>query len=247
MTILGLCSYVKVLYLRRLNYRKKRRSRLNQMFDYHGSQLSSLAHDSFRIKNGKSMIIDPFNLRSTPEHADILLISHEHFDHLSLDNIKKVVTENTTIVTIPAVKKELSSLKVKEVKAAKPGDKLKIGDISIELVPAYNLNKFREPGKVFHPKEDGKAGFIIGIRGVRVYHAGDTDAIPEMKGLKPDVALLPVSGTYVMTPEEAAQAAKMVEPKLAIPMHYGVIVGSEQDAQKFKQLATVEVQILKPE
>src|SRR5207253_5928827 len=83
---------------------------------------------------------------------------------------------------------------------------------------------------------------IIGIRGVRVYHAGDTDAIPEMKGLKPDVALLPVSGTYVMTAEEAAQAAKMVEPKLAIPMHYGVIVGSEQDAQKFKQLATVEVQ-----
>src|SRR2546430_5914371 len=80
-------------------------------------------------------------------------------------------------------------------------------------MPAYNLNKFREPGKVFHPKEDGKAGYIIGIKGVRVYHAGDTDAIPEMKGIKADVALLPVSGTYVMTAEEAAQAAKMVEPR----------------------------------
>ena len=189
------------------------------MFDYHGLKISWLGHDSFRIKNGKTIIIDPFKLRSTPDKADILLISHEHFDHLSLDDIKKVVTENTTIVTIPAVKKELSSLKVKEVKVAKPGDKVKIGDISIDLVPAYNLNKFREPGKVFHPKEDGKVGFIIGMKGLRIYHAGDTDAVPEMKGLKPDVALLPVSGTYVMNAEEAAQAARMVEPKLAIPMH----------------------------
>ena len=210
-------------------------------------KISWLGHDSFKIKNGKTVIIDPFKIRPTSDKADILLISHEHFDHFSLDDIKKVVNQNTTIVTIPAVKKELSSLQVKEVKAVKPGDKLKIGEVSIEVVPAYNLNKFREPGKVFHPKEDGKAGFIIGIKGIRVYHAGDTDAIPEMKRLKPDVALLPVSGTYVMTPEEAAQAVKMVEPKLAIPMHYGVIVGTEQDAQKFKQLTTVEVQILKPE
>ena len=210
-------------------------------------KISWLGHDSFKIKNGKTVIIDPFKIRPTSDKADILLISHEHFDHFSMDDIKKVVNQNTTIVTIPVVKKELSSLQVKEVRAAKPGDKLKIGDVSIEVVPAYNLNKFREPGKVFHPKEDGKVGFIVGIKGVRVYHAADTDAIPEMKGLKPDVALLPVSGTYVMTPEEAAQAVKMVEPKLAIPMHYGVIVGTEQDAQKFKRLTTVEVQILKPE
>jgi len=209
--------------------------------------ISWLGHDSFKIKNGKTVIIDPFKIRPTTDKADILLISHEHFDHFSLDDIKKVVNENTTIVTIPAVKKELSSLKVKEVKVVKPGDKLNLGEVSIEVVPAYNLNKFREPGKVFHPKEDGKAGFIIGIKGVRVYHAGDTDIIPEMKGLKPDVALLPVSGTYVMTAEEAAQAAKIMEPKLAIPMHYGAIVGTEQDAQKFKQLTTVQVQILKPE
>jgi L-ascorbate metabolism protein UlaG (beta-lactamase superfamily) len=217
------------------------------LYEYHGLKISWLGHDSFKIKNGKTVIIDPFKIRPTSDRADILLISHEHFDHFSLDDIKKVVNENTTIVTIPAVKKDLSSLKVREVKAVKPGDKLKLGEVSIEVVPAYNLNKFREPGKVFHPKEDGKAGFIIGIKGVRVYHAGDTDIIPEMKGLKPDVALLPVSGTYVMTAEEAAQAVKMVEPKLAIPMHYGAIVGTEQDAQKFKQLTTVEVQILKPE
>ena len=217
------------------------------MFDYHGLKITWLGHDSFRIKNGKTVIIDPFKLRSISDKADILLISHEHFDHLSLDDIKKVVKDDTTIVTIPAVKKELSGLKVKEIKAAKPGDKVSIGDVTIELVPAYNLNKFREPGKVFHPKEDGKAGFIIGMKGLRIYHAGDTDAVPEMKGLKPDIALLPVSGTYVMSAEEAAQATKMIEPKLVIPMHYGAIVGSEQDALRFKQLVKVEVQILKQE
>jgi len=217
------------------------------VFDYHGVQIAWLGHDSFVVKNGKTVIIDPFKLHSSPGKADILLISHEHFDHLSLDDIKKVSDESTTIVTIPAAKKELASIKVKEIKTVKPGDHMKIGDISIETVSAYNLNKFREPGKVFHPKDDGKVGFIVGMKGLRIYHAGDPEAIPEIKGLKPDIALLPVSGTYVMTPDEAAEAARMIQPKLAIPMHYGAIVGSEKDAEKFKQLASCEVHILKPE
>jgi len=217
------------------------------LFEYHGVKISWLGHDSFRISNGKTIIIDPFKIRAIPDKADILLVSHEHFDHLSLDDIKKVSSDKTTIVTILAAKKELSSMKVKEVKAVKPGDKVAFGDITIEVVPAYNLNKFREPGKPFHPKEDGKVGFILSINGVRVYHAGDTDPIPEMKSFKTDVALLPVSGTYVMTPEEAAEATRMIKPKLAIPMHYGAIVGSENDAEKFKQLAACPVQILKPE
>lgn len=217
------------------------------MFNYHGVQITWLGHDSFIVKDGKTVIIDPFKLRSSPGKADILLISHEHFDHLSLEDIKKVVGNDTTVVTIAAAKKELGSVKVKEVKSVKPGDNVKIGDVSIEVVPAYNLNKFREPGRVFHPKDDGKVGFIIGMKGMRIYHAGDTDVIPEMKGLKPDVALLPVSGTYVMTADEAAEAARMIQPKLAIPMHYGAIVGSEKDAEKFKQLAPCEVHILKPE
>ncbi len=217
------------------------------MFDYQGVKISWLGHDSFRIKNGKTVIIDPFKIRPIPDKADVLLISHEHFDHLSLDDIKSVSTDKTTIVTIPACKRELTNLKVKEVKAVKPGDKVSVGDVSVELVPAYNLNKFREPGKPFHPKADGKVGFIVSIKGVRIYHAGDTDAIPEMKNIKTDVALIPVSGTYVMTPEEAAEAASMIKPKLAIPMHYGAIVGSEKDAERFKQLASCPVQILKPE
>lgn len=217
------------------------------MLEYQGVKISWLGHDSFKIKNGKTIIIDPFKLRSAPEKADILLVTHEHFDHLSLDDIKKVVSEKTTVVTISSCRSELSKLKVKEVKFVRPGDKVNVDDVTVEAVPAYNLNKFREPGKVFHPKDDGKAGYIVTVKGVRIYHAGDTDAIPEMKGLKTDVALLPVSGTYVMTSEEAAEAARTINPKLAIPMHYGAIVGSERDAEKFKQLATCPVQILKPE
>ena len=217
------------------------------MFEYQGVKISWLGHDSFRIKNGKTIIIDPFKIRPLADKADVLLISHEHFDHLSLDDIKKVSSEKTTVVTTPACKKELSSLKVKDVKVVKPGDKVVLGDVSLEVVPAYNLNKFREPGKPFHPKEDGKIGFILSVKGVRIYHAGDTDPIPEMKSFKTDIALLPVSGTYVMTPEEAGEATRMIKPKLAIPMHYGTIVGSESDAERFKQLANCPVQILKPE
>ena len=210
-------------------------------------KVSWLGHDGFKIKNGKTVIIDPFKIRSSSEKADILLISHEHFDHLSVEDIKKVASDKTTVIAAASCKDELSKLKFRDVKLVRPGDRVKLDDVSIEAVPAYNLNKFREPGKVFHPREEGKVGYIVQMKGVRVYHAGDTDVIPEMKSFKADMALLPVSGTYVMTSQEAAEAAKMIGPKLAIPMHYGAIVGSESDAERFKQLASCQVQILKPE
>src|SRR5437899_10228253 len=107
------------------------------MLEFQRLKITWLGHDSFKIKDGKTVIIDPFKIRPTSEKADILLITHEHFDHFSMDDIKKIINENTTIITIPAVKKELSTLKVKEVKVVKPGDKLKLGDISIDVVPAY--------------------------------------------------------------------------------------------------------------
>ncbi len=217
------------------------------MFEYQGIKVTWLGHDGFKITNGKTVIIDPFKIRSSPGKADILLLSHEHFDHLSIEDIKKVVTERTTVLAAASCKDELSKLKFKDVKIVRPGDKVKLDDVIVEAVPAYNLNKFREPGKVFHPKEEAKVGYIVQLKGVRVYHAGDTDAIPEMKSLKVDLALLPVSGTYVMTYQEAAEAARMIGPKVAIPMHYGAIVGSENDAERFKQLASCQVQILKPE
>jgi L-ascorbate metabolism protein UlaG (beta-lactamase superfamily) len=139
-------------------------------------------------------------------------------------------------------------LKPKAVRLVAPGDRLTVDGVTVEVLPAYNVNKFRSPGNPFHPKADGKVGFILGIGGVRFYHAGDTDEIPEMAGAKGvDVALLPVSGTYVMTAEEAAKACNAIQPKLAIPMHYAAIVGSAVDAEAFRKAVKCRVEILTAE
>ena len=217
------------------------------MFDFHGVKLSWLGHDGFRIQNGKVVYIDPFKIETGGPKADIVLISHEHFDHCNVEDLTKVVTPATVIVAHSQSKGELAKLKVKEVKIIKPGDKISVGDIRVEAVPAYNLNKFREPGRVFHPKEDGKVGFIVTMKGVRIYHAGDTDHIPEMKSVHTDIALLPVSGTYVMTAQEAAEAAATIKPQIAIPMHYGAIVGNTTDADDFRKLVKCEVKLLEKE
>lgn len=216
------------------------------MYEYGGLKISWLGHDSFRIRNGKVIYIDPYQIGGG-EKADILLISHEHFDHCSADDIKKIANDDTTIVAIESCRGEVSKAKVGSTRYVKPGDKVEVSGIRVEAVPAYNVNKFRSPGKPFHPKEEGKVGFIIDWSNVRIYHAGDTDLVAEMTGLKTDVALLPVSGTYVMTADEAAEAVNRIKPKVAIPMHYGAIVGSRDDAEKFRKLAKCDVAILNKE
>ncbi len=196
------------------------------MFDYEGIQFHWMGHDGFRIvgENKKTIYIDPFQIQKAQQNkndADILLLSHNHFDHLSIEDLK--------------------GIQVKEIKGVRPGDKLEIEDIPIEIIRAYNTNK------KFHPKDDEKVGFIFTINNQRIYHTGDTDIIPEMKSVNADIAFVPVSGTYVMTSDEAAQAVNnFIKPrKLAIPMHYGSIVGTEKDAETFRQLVKVcETKIL---
>jgi len=217
------------------------------MFEYHGIKLSWLGHDGFRIENGKVVYIDPFKIEAGGPKADIVLVSHEHSDHCSPADLRKVITPATVIVAHSQSKNELSKLNVKEIKIMKPGDKINVGDVAIEAVPAYNVNKYREPGRVFHPEEDGKLGYVVTIEGVRIYHAGDTDHIPEMKNIQTDIALLPVSGTYVMTAHEAAEAAATINLQIAIPMHYGAIVGGRIDAETFQKLAKCEVKLLEKE
>lgn len=188
------------------------------------SNIRWLGHDGFLIKAGdKNIVIDPYELESAVE-ADILLISHDHFDHCSVDDAAKVVKPGTVIVTEKDSAAKLSG----DVRVVAPGDVVEIGDVTVTAVPAYNTNKD------FHPKGNGWLGFVITYNGVRVYHAGDTDFIPEMEALDVDIALLPVSGTYVMTWDEAVEAAKKIMPQIAIPMHYGGIVGTSEDADKFK-------------
>ncbi|MDY6839458.1 MAG: MBL fold metallo-hydrolase [Thermodesulfobacteriota bacterium] len=195
-----------------------------------------LGHDGFLIKaEGKVIVIDPFQIQEC-ELADVILVSHEHYDHCSPADVKKIQKDSTIIVTEADSAKKLSG----DVKTMKPGDKITVSGIPIEAVPAYNTNK------AFHPKENGWLGFILTVDGVRIYHAGDTDDIPEMASFQVDIALLPVSGTYVMTAEEAVEATKKIKPKVVIPMHYGAIVGSTDDAQRFAEAlrGTCEVVVL---
>lgn len=205
-----------------------------------------LGHDSFLIVDearGKRIYVDPYQL-GHHEPADLILISHDHFDHFSLEDVAKLEKPDTVFVTVPSVAKQLPG---RNVIAVQPGDKVVASDVPVEAVAAYNVNKFRSPGQPFHPKSAGFVGFILTVDGRRIYHTGDADLIPEMAGLQVDVALLPVSGTYVMTPEEAAEAAARIRPGVAVPMHYGAIVGSEADARRFAQLAAekgVAVEIL---
>lgn len=194
-----------------------------------------IAHDTFRIAGSKLVYTDPYKVKKNDE-ADIVLLSHEHFDHLSREDLQKVIMPGTTIVASPLCKEGLSGVKVKGIHFLDPGGKITVSKVEIEAVPAYNINKFRAPGQAFHPKGEKRLGFVFKMDGTTVYFAADTDFIPEMKSIRCDIALLPVSGTYVMTAEEAAEAAQALNPKIAVPMHYGAIVGSEEDAKKFKSL-----------
>ena len=188
----------------------------------------------FLVKfEGKNIYFDPYQI-SGGEPADLILVSHDHYDHCSVDDINRIRKDDTVIVTNSSSAKRLKG----DVRVVKAGDEVTVKGLRIKAVPAYN------PTKRFHPKSYGGLGFIVDFGGVKVYHAGDTDLIPEMEGLEVDIALLPVSGTYVMTAEEAARAAEVIKPKVAIPMHYGAIVGTSRDAERFKQLAPAEVEVV---
>ncbi len=197
------------------------------------SRMRWLGHDSFLIEGPPTIYFDPWQLPAGLPLADIVLVSHEHFDHCSPDDVAKVSGADTTVVAAQAAAGKLKG----NVRVLHPGEKLTVGEVTIEAVPAYNVNKFRRPGVPFHPREAQHNGYVVSIGGERVYFAGDTDHIPEMADIECDVALLPVSGTYVMTAGEAAQAAKVIRPRVAVPMHYGAgVVGSADDARRFAEL-----------
>lgn len=192
-----------------------------------------LGHDCIRLDGSVVVCIDPYQITAS-RPADLILITHEHFDHCSPEDVAKVVKEDTVIVTDAASARKLEG----DVRVVAAGDRLTVKGVDIEVYPAYNTNKD------FHPKKAGMLSFVVTLDGVRYYHCGDTDVIPEMKDMKADVAFLAVSGTYVMTAEEAVEAARTIRPKVAIPMHYGAIVGSDDDAQRFKKALEGEIEVV---
>ena len=188
-----------------------------------------LYHSSIRISKGKIIYIDPFKIDKNYNDADIVFITHDHFDHYSEEDIDKVINENTTII-IPEelltkiLRKGINKNAVITVESNK---EYMVQGIKFETIPAYNTNK------TFHPKENDWVGYIITLDGIRYYIAGDTDITEENRKVKCDVAFVPVGGTYTMNFKEAAQLINEIQPKIAVPIHYGSVVGKVQDAVDF--------------
>ncbi len=214
--------------------------------EFNGIKLEWLHHACFRVSDKNTIIYtDPYKIINDYNDADIILITHDHYDHLDIESIKKLVNKNTIIVAQKDCENKLKDVNNRKVFVL-PNEVKIINNITIKTVPSYNINKFSAEGKPFHPKEKGNVGYIFIINNNRIYIAGDTDLIPEMKDYREDIALLPISGVYVMNPNEAAEAAVKMHPKIAIPMHYGSGIGTAKDAEEFKILLKnkIEVEVL---
>lgn len=201
-------------------------------------ELNWLGNAGFLIEDGKKIYIDPYNLSGEKPKADIILITHRHQDHCSIVDMEKILKDGTTVILTADCQSKLTKSDYRiNMQIIEPGDELELQGVKIQAVPAYNLDK------EFHTKAEGWVGYIIKFENTIIYHAGDTDIIPEMEKLtgygkdgNEFVALLPVGGKFTMNYEEAANAAEKIKPSLAIPMHYGSVQGTEQDADKFVEL-----------
>lgn len=203
-----------------------------------GVNIEFLGHAGFLVSNGKKIAIDPYNVSANVDKVDLILITHSHFDHCSIKDIEKL-SKPGTIVVIPAdAQSKITKVENVEMQIIEVGDKLEFDGVKVEAFPSYNVDKD------FHLKSEGWLGYLIKIKDVIIYHAGDSDFIPEMKKLTgygkhgvEFVVLLPVSGKFVMNAEEAAEAASLINPNIAIPMHYGAgVAGTKEDAEKFVEL-----------
>ena len=198
-------------------------------------ELKWLGHSGFLIRNSKIIYIDPYNIKDGYEKADIILITHSHYDHCSVADLQKIVKNGTKIVIPADCQSKITRFDVPiNIEVVEPGLEIVLGDIKISTIPAYNIDK------PFHNKREGWVGYLIKINDILIYHAGDTDKISEMQKLtghkqsnKQFIALLPIGGRFTMSVEEAVDAAKLIKPSLVIPMHYGSVVGNEEDADEF--------------
>jgi len=207
--------------------------------------LEWLGHSGFRLRVGRELVyIDPYRVPDRSPPADLILVTHGHYDHFSPQDVERLSTERTWLVGPAAVAERVSG----QVHSIAPGEALDddmVRGLHVAAIAAYNTSKRDADGNAFHPREAGWVGYDLNVRGERLYHSGDTDVIPEMDGITGvDVALLPVSGIYVMTAHEAAEAARRIQPRVAVPMHWGQHIGTEEDARAFADRAPVEVQIL---
>lgn len=188
-----------------------------------------LTHSSIRIAGNPVVYVDPFHVADDLHDADIILITHDHFDHFSPEDIARVI-KSDTILVVPKKMEELAEdIICGQLITVEPKERKQLGSIAIETVPAYN------PLKPFHPKGKGWVGYLIEKDGIRIYVAGDTDITKESKEVSCDVAMVPVGGVYTMDAKDAAELVNVIRPKVAIPTHYGSVAGSKEDGEVFRK------------
>ncbi len=202
-------------------------------------QIQVLCHSSIKITTDKIIYLDPFKIKEENHDADIIMITHSHYDHFSEKDINKIKNSYTKIlVTRDLLSKTLElGFEDKNIIIVEPNNIYNVLNIKIQTIPAYNTNK------MFHPKDNNWVGYILLIEDKKIYIAGDTDITEENKKIKVDIALVPIGGTYTMTAKEAAQLVNIIKPKIAIPIHYAEIVGTEEDAKQFKQLVDKTINV----
>ncbi len=199
-----------------------------------------LTHSSIRIQSGDTVLyVDPYKVSGRPQDADYVFITHDHFDHFSPEDIEKVSCDKTVLV-VPEKMRDKVLQEADETRGiipVKPDSPYDINGFSFETVPAYNRLK------PFHPKTAGWVGYIFCLDGKRIYVAGDTDATPDAKKVRCDVALVPVGGTYTMNASQAAELVNTIRPAAAIPTHYGSVAGSAADAENFQRKVDPAIQV----
>lgn len=199
-------------------------------------------HSSIKIKKDVTIYIDPYRIDKEYNDADYVFCTHEHYDHFSPEDIEKVMKEETVIITVPSTLEETMKLQPDRSKIVLvgPNESYDMKNIKFETTVAYNENK------LFHQKTKKWVGYIITIQDEKFYIAGDTDDLPELENIKCDVAFVPVGGMYTMNYSEAANLVNEIHPKIAIPTHYGLIIGSKEDAEEFKKavISDIKVEIL---
>jgi L-ascorbate metabolism protein UlaG (beta-lactamase superfamily) len=204
-------------------------------------KIDVFTHSSIRVRSSLGAIyLDPFHMREEPHDAAYVLITHQHYDHFSPEDIRKVIGRDTILVAPESMLDDARELEpeVKEIVAVKPGVYREISGLEIETIPAYNTVK------PFHPKRAEWVGYILRVDGKRIYIAGDTGLTREAKEVRCDIALLPVGGTYTMDVKRAAELANTIRPEYAIPTHYGSVVGREGDGQAFANLVKSPVKVV---
>lgn len=189
-----------------------------------------LIHSSIKFSKDIIIYFDPYKINKDYHDADIIFITHSHYDHYSPLDIKKVIKDNTIVVCPKDVKEELLKLNIKNIIEVVPNKDYEVLNIKFKTIPAYNVNKN------FHPKENNWVGYLINYNNVKYYIAGDTDITEENKNIICDVAFVPIGGTFTMDYKEAASLINEIQPKIAVPTHYGLIVGNKDDGIKFSKL-----------